>query len=78
MKHGLSLTFSEMLQGADEATMDSHAQAILAELGQRRTPAPAPGVTLGGGPTPPPTARPEPGQAHNNWLLAAINGQLGA
>lgn len=76
MKHGLSLTFSELLQGSNEEELDKHAQTVLAELGQRNTPAMVPGLTLSGGQQPPPAAPTDAGQAHNNWLLAAINGQL--
>lgn len=76
MRHGLSLTFSELLQGSNETELDTHAQAVIAELGQRRAPAAVPGVTLGGGTQPPPVAAPaDPAKAHDNWLLARISGQ---
>lgn len=76
MRHGLSLTFSELLQGGNEAELDTHAQAVIAELGQRRAPAAVSGVTLGGGTQPPPAAAPaDPAKAHDNWLLARISGQ---
>lgn len=76
MKHGLPLTFAEMLRGSDEQALETNAKAVLQEL-QSRGAAPAPtipGLTLGGGAqTAPPVT--EPGQAHNNFLLGLIGGR---
>lgn len=69
MKHGLSLTFSELLKGSDEETLEQHAQAIIAELGTKpRTQLPG----LDGGVKPDPPAPVNPEQGHNNFLAQII------
>lgn len=70
MKHGLPLTFAEMLKGEDEATLETNAQAIITEL-KNRGPAPTlPG--LDGGMKTPPAAPANPAQAHNGFLVDVI------
>lgn len=75
MKHGLPLTFAEMLRGNDEQTLETNAKAVLQELQSRGAATPTiPGLTLGGGAQTAPPAT-EPGQAHNNFLLGLIGGR---
>ena len=77
MKHGLSATFAEMLQGSNEAELETHAQTVLQELNQRTAPV-IPGVTLNGGlNTPPPAAPVDPHRAHAQFL-GQLLGRTGA
>jgi hypothetical protein len=75
MKHGLSLTFAQMLNGKDEGELETHAKSILAELHQAK---PNPGINLGGGPNPAPATPADPKVAHNQWLLSHLGRRPGA